>query len=140
MVREGVDKIWTENDINHIDEKYTPPAAKVFKARVAAEKAAFPDLKMIVDNVIVDGSDIVVRWTKTGTHKETGAQATWSGMTYIEADGFTALGQQPYWDTVAQHKQLGYTLIAAKELQALRADLAKAKQPAEESATADTQP
>ena len=39
-----------------------------FKARAAAVRAAFADIDVAVDDLLVDGDAIAWRWTLTGTH------------------------------------------------------------------------
>lgn len=41
---------------------------ETFKARAAAVRAAFTDIDMAVDDLLVDGDAIAWRWTLTGTH------------------------------------------------------------------------
>ncbi len=39
-----------------------------FKQRAAAVRAAFADIRIVVDDLVVEGSAIAWRWTLTGTH------------------------------------------------------------------------
>jgi steroid delta-isomerase-like uncharacterized protein len=41
---------------------------ETFKARAAAVRAAFADIDVAVDDLLVDGDAIAWRWTLTGTH------------------------------------------------------------------------
>lgn len=45
----------------------TGPAAP--KAAIAFFRAAFPDMRMAVDEMLADGNKVVVRGTMSGTHK-----------------------------------------------------------------------
>ncbi|MDL9978787.1 ester cyclase [Microbacterium sp. ASV49] len=58
-----------------------------FLTRIAAFRAAFPDLTMSVDDMLVDGQHVVTRWSATGTHQgafrgiePTGAHVRFTGI------------------------------------------------------------
>jgi len=60
-----------------------------FKARAAAVRAAFADIQIAVDDLLVDGDAIAWRWTLTGTHvgpfadlAPTGCRATLRGVNF----------------------------------------------------------
>jgi steroid delta-isomerase-like uncharacterized protein len=60
-----------------------------FKARTGAVRAAFADLQIVVDDLLVDGDAIAWRWTLTGTHvgafaglAPTGRRATLRGVNF----------------------------------------------------------
>jgi predicted ester cyclase len=53
-----------------VDRSGTAPSIGVesFKTRAAAVRAAFADIEVVVDALLVDGDAIAWRWTLTGTH------------------------------------------------------------------------
>jgi predicted ester cyclase len=53
-----------------VDRSGPAPAVGVesFKTRAAAVRAAFDDIRIVVDDLLVDGDAIAWRWTLTGTH------------------------------------------------------------------------
>ncbi len=75
---------WTQEAIAHgqldvFDELLAPdvvdrsgptPVVGVasFKARTAGVRAAFSDIQIVVDDLLVDGDALAWRWTLTGTH------------------------------------------------------------------------
>ncbi|MGZ4292260.1 MAG: ester cyclase [Gaiellaceae bacterium] len=77
-------------------------------------RAAFPDLRLTVDQVLADGDHVAVRWTARGTHKgelfgipPTSKEATVTGITIDRwADGKLA-ESWTNWDTLGLLQQLG---------------------------------
>jgi steroid delta-isomerase-like uncharacterized protein len=77
-------------------------------------RAAFPDLKMTVDQAIAEGDVVAVRWTARGTHKgdlfgisPTGKQATVTGITIDRYKGGKIAESWTNWDTLGLLQQLG---------------------------------
>lgn len=74
-----------------------------FLAARAALLDAFPDLRVAVEAMMSEGSDVVVRWSAKGTHNgdglgfpASGRQASFRGMTWLRfADGQIVEG----WDS-----------------------------------------
>jgi len=74
-----------------------------FKAARRQLLAAFPDLAIAVDDLIVDGNKVAARWTVEATHlgdglgvAPTGRRVAFRGMTWMEwRDGKMARG----WDS-----------------------------------------
>jgi steroid delta-isomerase-like uncharacterized protein len=46
-----------------------PPGSEGLKALIGAFRAGFPDYKDTIEDVIVEGDKVVVRWTFRGTHQ-----------------------------------------------------------------------
>jgi predicted ester cyclase len=86
-----------------------------FKVRAAAVRAAFSDIQIVVDDLLVDGDAIAWRWTLTGSHvgpfaglAATGRYATLRGVNF----------QRLHGDRVGEH----WTLVNVfGALQVLRA-------------------
>jgi predicted ester cyclase len=85
-----------------IDRSGPTPVVGVesFKARAGAVRAAFADIHIVVDDLIVDGDAIAWRWALTGTHvgpfaglAPTGRRATLRGVNFQRLEG----------DRVAEH-------------------------------------
>ena len=64
---EVFDELLTEDVV---DRSGPAPSRGVetFKARAAAVRAAFADIDIAVDDLLLDGDAIAWRWTLTGTH------------------------------------------------------------------------
>ena len=96
---------WTQNAIadgrlDTFDELLTPDVAnrsgpdptfgvESFKSRAGAVRAAFGDIQIKVDDLLVDGDRIAWRWTLVGTHvgpftglAPTGRHATLRGVNF----------------------------------------------------------
>jgi steroid delta-isomerase-like uncharacterized protein len=63
--------------------------AESFKARAGGVRAAFADIQIVADDLLVDGDAIAWRWTLTGTHvgpfaglAPTGRRATLRGVNF----------------------------------------------------------
>jgi steroid delta-isomerase-like uncharacterized protein len=112
MAREDIERLvqrWTEAiaegklDVfeellaeNAVDRSGPSLASGVesFKARAGAVRAAFADIAIGVDDLIVEGDAIAWRWTLTGTHVgpfaglvPTGRRATLRGVNFQRLDG-----------------------------------------------------
>lgn len=85
-----------------------------------AIRAAFPDLRMQIEDVITEGEKVVLRWTVQGTHTgaymglmPTGQKMVFSGMNvYHMHDGKITESWFNY-DTVGMMQQLGGLSIQA---------------------------
>ena len=103
------------NWVNHDPSTPELPAGpEGFKQLISAYRAAFPDLQMTVDELIVEGDKVVGRWTASGTNTgslmtmpPTGKQATISGMSVLTFAGDQVIEQRTVWDTLGMLQQLG---------------------------------
>jgi steroid delta-isomerase-like uncharacterized protein len=82
-----VDELFASDYIGYPDRIVGP---KGVKQAVTTLRHAFPDVRLIVEDLIAEGDRIVIRWTAHGTHEgeyegipATGKQATVTGI-YIE--------------------------------------------------------
>ena len=91
--------VWDSGDIDLYDELAAPDSIHHwglgqdttslddFKDRIGAFFTAFPDLRSTVDETVVEGDLVVIRWSNTGTQtgpifgfEPTGAEVTWNGI------------------------------------------------------------
>ena len=74
------DEVWNRRLIATIDELIAPggvgylegavvKGADEFKVARSALLAAFPDLRVTVEESVVEGDNVVIRWNATGTHR-----------------------------------------------------------------------
>jgi steroid delta-isomerase-like uncharacterized protein len=119
------DEVWNQRREAVVDEMMAPEAvghmegAEVrgraeFKAVRDALLGAFPDLRIVVEGVVADGDDAVVRWRVTATH--TGAElgfpashrpAAFRGLTWLRfRDGKIVEGWDA-WNQGALMQALG---------------------------------
>jgi steroid delta-isomerase-like uncharacterized protein len=68
--------------------------AEEFKAVRAALLGAFPDMRLVVEDIVVEGSQAVVRWSVSGTHlgdhlgfAASQRSANFRGMTWLRFEG-----------------------------------------------------
>src|SRR5919202_2974830 len=80
FVREFFEEAWGRGNIAAVDELMAadylehprpstlPPGAEGLKQLIAAYRAAFPDLKMTLDDILAEGEMVAFRWCVNGTH------------------------------------------------------------------------
>jgi steroid delta-isomerase-like uncharacterized protein len=94
-----------------------------FKSLVSANKTAYPDNKITIDELIISGNKGVVRFTSTGTNTgplangepATGKKIKWSGVTICHVVGSKISKEWVYYNTLPILTQFGYTLIPPQE-------------------------
>jgi steroid delta-isomerase-like uncharacterized protein len=100
-------RVWDTHDPSILDELAAPDirvsypilppiqGAGAFKEVLAGVRAALPDIKIEIGNVIAEGDFVVAPWTISGTHlgdlmgiPPSGRRVTWDGITiYRIEDG-----------------------------------------------------
>ena len=96
-----------------------PPGPAGQKAVAAGFRAAFPDVRLVVDALVAEGDLVVARWTITGTHTgpwgavaATGRRVRFCGVNFFRfADGMIA----EIWnvrDDLGLREQLGADVYA----------------------------
>lgn len=93
-------------------------------------RAAFPDLRTEIEDLVVDGDRLAVRWRSTGRHTDTfmGVPATGrpvevSGATFARFDGDTVTEESVTFDSRQLLEALG--IITTAHGAAVDADLVK---------------
>jgi steroid delta-isomerase-like uncharacterized protein len=102
------DLVWhdPDRDIKGIEE------AKEF---ISTYKAAFPDLRTAVEDVIAEGDLVATRWTVRGTHQgevegfgpPTGRQVEMRGITIHRIEGGRIVEEWNSYDNLGVMQQLG---------------------------------
>ena len=101
VVRRFFDELWTQGRLEVADELMAPEhthhlsgddlggPAEV-KELVVFLRGAFPDLRLVIEDEVVAGDKVVVRWTAVGTHlgefdgiAPTGRVVTWTGIDVV---------------------------------------------------------
>lgn len=84
------------------------------KELIAGYRAAFPDIRVTVEDQIAEGDMVVTRWAATGTHQgelmgmpPTGKQGTVTGMTIDRIADGKIVESWDNWDTLGLMQQLG---------------------------------
>jgi steroid delta-isomerase-like uncharacterized protein len=107
---------WVAPDFQNHDPS-TPPlpqGPEGFKQLITGYRAAFPDIRMTLDDVLVEGDKVVGRWTAQGTNTgslngmpPTGKKATISGISILTFVNDQVAEQRTNWDTLGMLQQLG---------------------------------
>jgi steroid delta-isomerase-like uncharacterized protein len=117
-----VDSIVSEDAVDH--DTQNPNAGlhgpEGYKRSAAMYRAAFPDLRMKVEDQIAEGDKVVTRWTATGTHDgdlpgfpATGRTSTVTGIGIDRFEGGLIVETWGNWDTLGMMQQLGAVPAAA---------------------------
>jgi steroid delta-isomerase-like uncharacterized protein len=130
-----VAEMWNTRNLDMIDELYAPDVVwhhvEFADDSIGLEGAreygrmglaAFPDLDSVVDEILVDGDKVVLRFTQTGTNTgswagnpPTGRRFKASGVAiYQLADG-KVVEQWDHLNELSLMRQLGYTLLPPAE-------------------------
>jgi steroid delta-isomerase-like uncharacterized protein len=99
LVRRWWDEGWNGGDLDALDEVLAPDhvhhwavgpdtaGVDAVEGRLGEWRAAFPDLRRTVDDVVVEGERVVARWTAAGTQQgayrgtaATGRAVEWRGI------------------------------------------------------------
>ena len=110
-----VDELVSPEFVNH-DAALPEPTRGVeaAKASIAAYRAAFPDLRLTIEQQVGEGEFVTTRWSATGTHQgdlmgmtATGKQATVTGITIDRIVDGRFVESWTNWDTLGLMQQLG---------------------------------
>jgi predicted ester cyclase len=62
------DEILSPDYVDHNAPPGFSPGVAGFKEQITMYRTAFPDLRIVADDLIAEGGKVVTRWTATGTH------------------------------------------------------------------------
>jgi len=112
---EVVDELVASDFVEHdpsLTEEVRGPAG--VKELIGGYRAAFPDIRITIEDQIADGDYVVSRWSGTGTHQgelmgmpATGKQATVTGITIDRIVDGRIVESWDNWDTLGMMQQLG---------------------------------
>ena len=140
IVRRLVEELWNKGNLSVADELFAPnyehhdastldfgrgPESE--KKRATLYRTAFPDVRLMIEDIIAEGEIVMTRWSCRGTHKgdlsgiaPTGKQFNISGVTIARlANGKLAEGWVN-WDALGLMQQLGVVPELAKAKAAAR--------------------
>jgi len=110
----ALDEFIAPNVVHHSLPPGVPRDREGFKQFVSMLLAAFPDFRIIVEDMIAEGDKVVARATTGGTHKgefigipPTGKQATWTEIFIWRIDGGKAVEMWAELDQMSMMQQLG---------------------------------
>ncbi|MFZ3572610.1 flavin reductase [Streptomyces sp. BH097] len=141
-LRAAWDAAWNRGEVDALDAVLSPgyvrrrgPAGTAqdragFKESISAVRAAFPDLRTEIEDLVVDGDRLAVRWRSTGRHTDTfmgvpptGRPVEVSGATFARFDGDTVTEEAVTFDSRQLLEALG--IITTAHEAAVDADLVK---------------
>ena len=115
-IRVAWEAAWDRGEVDELDGLLSPDYRRIsatgtsqgreeFKASITATRSAFPDLLTIIDEIVVEGDRVAVRWHSTGNHVHSflGVPATKrrvevSGATFARFDGEQIVEEHITWD------------------------------------------
>jgi predicted ester cyclase len=113
-----VDELIAPDAVNH--DPATPPELRglrgpeQFKRIVGMYRTAFPDVNMVVDDVISSGDKVVLRWHSEGTHRgelsglaPTGARVSVTGLSIDHWKDGKVVEAWAEWDNLGLARQIG---------------------------------
>jgi steroid delta-isomerase-like uncharacterized protein len=118
------EEVWNQGDEAAIDRFIAEDAAgndprfgvgrESFRRQWRGWRAAFPDLRFDVEELVAEGETVVSRWTLSGTHRgtfqgiaATGRQVRVSGMSLDHLAAGVILSGFDAWDALGLRQQLG---------------------------------
>jgi predicted ester cyclase len=122
VVRRYYAEAWSAGDLATVDAlvapAYKPGGPAGEKQLITGARAAFPDLRFVLDAVLAAERDtVVVRWTAHGTHRgrfrglaPTGVPATWGGITLYRLAGGRLVAGWSKAEQLGLLQQLGATV------------------------------
>lgn len=126
-VRQDIDTIWNKGELALVDKVYgdnfvyhSPHepmqvrSREDYKKLVTKYRTAFPDLNFTIEDIVVDGNKIAVRWVFRGTHTgdlddipATGKQVTVTGISMVRLEGTKVVEEIVSSDAMGFAQQLG---------------------------------
>jgi steroid delta-isomerase-like uncharacterized protein len=86
----AVDQLMAADYVEHPRPSNLPAGTEGLKQLIAAYRMAFPDLKMMLDDIFAEGEMVALRWSVSGTHlgdwlgiPPTGNHVTATGITHF---------------------------------------------------------
>jgi steroid delta-isomerase-like uncharacterized protein len=129
LVRRVVQEIWGNGDLAPIDQIYAPsyvdrtapPGVTAglaeLKALISAYRAAFPDLRCRIDDIVASDDHVAARWTAEGTHlgeflgvPATGKRMSTFGMSMTRIQDGRIQEDWIIMDQVGVLRQLGFAI------------------------------
>jgi steroid delta-isomerase-like uncharacterized protein len=126
ILRRYLDEVWNRGNLAIIDELIAPdcefdgPDITGGRGPEAARRfavlyrTAFPDTKLVCEELLADGDKVVCRWTVTGSQTgdlpglpATGKAVRVTGIDIVKMEGGTLTHVWSEWDGLSLRRQLG---------------------------------
>jgi steroid delta-isomerase-like uncharacterized protein len=109
-----LDKLLSPDYVDHNPFPGLPPTREGIKQTVAMLREAFPDLQIIIEDLIAEGDKVVSRQTLLGTHKSqfmgippTGKRVTWTQILIFRIADNKIVEEWSERDQMGMMQQLG---------------------------------
>lgn len=133
VVRQALDEVWTRGNLDMADALYTasfanhdpnqpevPPGPAGVKRTVSIWRGIFPDLAVLVDELLQVEDRVLVRFTAKGTHQgdlrgiaATHREVFVSGMVLYRLDDGRITEAWTQWDALGMMDQINATMSDA---------------------------
>lgn len=126
VVRAWIDEVWNAGRFERLTDFHPSEFLNEGDPSTPADAAAwhrrnhrtFPDVAYVIDELIVAGNRVTVRWTATGTHSgalwdlvpATGRSVTWRGLHLLTVRGSRIVEVWAVADLLAILEQIGVEL------------------------------
>ena len=118
-----IDELCTPDYVHHeVDIGEDLVGADAFKEWVTSVRTSYPDFNITLEELIIKGDKIVMRWTATGTHTgsrgdlpPTGKQVRFSGVTVSRVVNGKMAETWVFYNQAAVLLQLGFELVPPEE-------------------------
>ena len=127
VVRRLFEEVWNKGSMQVADELFAPTYAhhdsstpdagrgpESEKKRATLYRAAFPDVRLAIEDIIAEGETVTARWSCRGTHKgdlngiaPTGKQFSISGVSIARFANGKMVEGWVNWDALGLMQQLG---------------------------------
>ncbi len=127
IVRRLIEEVYNQGNLAVADELYSMDAVRhdpatpdvgrgpEFAKQIASRyRRAFPDLRLTIADMVVEGDKVATRWASTGTHQgelegvaPTGKNFSLSGISIARFANGKIVEEWVNWDALGMMKQLG---------------------------------
>jgi predicted ester cyclase len=125
LVRRFFDEVWNQQRMDVIDEVFAPTVVlngqavkrEAFRQIVSGRRAAFPDIRVTVEDQVAEGDKVSTRRTWHATHRgayrgiaPTGKQVTWAQISIVRFSEGRIVEDWPVADELSLLQQLGHVI------------------------------
>lgn len=125
LVEEYIEKVWNKGDLAALDELTTPDFVyhlggqpprdlEGMQQFITMTHDAFPDWRVGINSIVVEGSQVAARWSGEATHDgpfygapPTGKQVTVSGINFYRIENGKVAEEWEQTDTLGMLGQMG---------------------------------
>ena len=108
-----VDQLISESWIGHDPARPGLSSRDELKQNIRSIRAAFPDLHFTIEDVLVDGNRVALRWSSLGTHQAeflgrhpTGHKVASGGIDIYRIEDGRIAETWSYWDVIGVLRQM----------------------------------